>query len=234
MVVFSGAGISTESGIPDFRGPDGIWKKIRPTTIQEYIASKEVRQRQWAGKKASYKQMHSAEPNKGHLAVAKFYRAGRLLGVVTQNIDGLHQSSGVPPEAVVELHGSTLFVKCLSCRYRENASVILDQMGESNDPPDCPQCGGMLKSGTISFGENLDPLDLDRAEELSNTCDLYLVLGSSLVVSPANMFPVMAKKAGAKLIIINNEPTPLDELADLVIHEAIGEVLPPAIHSAVS
>jgi len=230
ILPFTGAGISTECGIPDFRSPGGIWSKYQPIPFDQFLASQEARNESWRRRFAVGDQFGSAQPGRGHLAIASLYRAGKVAGVVTQNIDNLHQASGIAPEHVVELHGNTTYAVCLDCAQRYELSWVRQQMDAANGcAPDCPGCGGYIKTATISFGQAMPDVAMRRAEELALTCDLFLSIGSSLVVWPAAGFPLLAKRNGARLVIINREQTDFDDIADLVVHEDIGTVLEPFI-----
>ena len=234
IVVFTGAGISTESGIPDFRSPGGIWSKFDPNefTYQNFLASETSREKYWELNKTTWPVMAAAEPNRGHTAIAELYRMGKLDCIITQNIDNLHQRSGVPEELVIELHGTSKWVNCLECgrRYpREELQVRLDT-GEK--VPRCNSCNGIMKPATISFGQPMPERETREAELRSSDCDLFLMAGSSLVVYPAAHMPLAAKGHGAKLIIINMSPTPHDIYADIIINEKIGDTLPPIVEQA--
>ena len=225
VVVFTGAGISTESGIPDFRSPNGIWSQTTPIYFDEYIASADARIEAWRRKFEIDRDMIGAEPNRGHRAVAKLVRTGKVSAVITQNIDGLHQESGVPDEQMIELHGNGTYATCLSCGARHELEPIKAAFEADNTLPDCNLCGGIVKTATISFGQAMPegPMELARDETLA--CDLFLAIGSSLVVYPAAGFPAMAKQNGAGLAIINRDPTDLDRMADLVLNREIGPTL---------
>lgn len=224
-VVFTGAGISTESGIPDFRSPSGVWQTAKPILFQDFVASAEARREAWRRKFLSDSVLLAATPNRGHEAVALLVRQGKVPAVITQNIDGLHQASGIPPQRVIELHGNGTYAHCLECGERYELAPLRERFEAEGDVPDCGACGGLIKSATISFGQAMPEAPMQRAREVTQAADLFLVLGSSLVVHPAAGFPEMAKRAGARLVIVNNEPTPLDAIADLVIRRAIGEVM---------
>jgi NAD-dependent protein deacetylase/lipoamidase len=228
-VVFTGAGISTESGIPDFRSPGGIWTKYRPIPFDEFIASEEARREYWRRTFARHVDMARAEPNRGHRAVAHLVRNGKVAKVITQNIDGLHQASGVPEDRVIELHGNATYAECLDCAEAFELDRIRDAFLENEVPPICDICGGMVKLATISFGQAMPVGEMARAEHATLAADLFLVMGSSLVVYPAAGFPMLAKQNGAHLAIVNREPTELDEIADLVIHGEIGPILGAAV-----
>ena len=230
IIPFTGAGISTESGIPDFRSPGGVWTRYRPIPFDEFLGSQEARNESWRRRFAMEEQFGGAKPGRGHRALASLYRLGKAPAVITQNIDNLHQASGIAPEHVVELHGNTTYALCLDCNERFELSWVRQRMDRGNGcAPDCPTCGGFIKTATVSFGQAMPDAAMRRAQELAQNCDLFLAIGSSLVVWPAAGFPLMAKRNGARLVIINREPTELDEIADLVVHEDIGTVLEPLI-----
>jgi NAD-dependent deacetylase len=230
IAVFTGAGISTESGIPDYRSPGtGTWEKMKPIYFQEFLASPAARREAWRRRFESDPVMRAAEPNRGHRAVARLVREGKVAAVITQNIDGLHQASGVPEAQVIELHGNTTYATCLSCQARHEIADIHAAFAQTDEVPDCRACGGLLKTATVSFGQSMPETPMLRAQEEVLAADLCLVLGSSLVVYPAAGFPEMAKRKGARLAIINRQETGLDEIADLVIHEGIGDVLGGAV-----
>jgi len=230
IVPFTGAGISTECGIPDFRSPGGLWTKNQPIPFDEFLASQEARNESWRRRFAMAEQFGDARPGRGHRALASLYRIGKVPAVVTQNIDNLHQASGFAPEHVVELHGNTTYGSCLDCAVRYELSWVRQRMDAANGcAPDCPTCGGFIKTATISFGQAMPEAAMRRAQELALSCDLFLAIGSSLVVWPAAGFPLMAKRNGAQLTIINREPTEFDEIADLVVRQDIGTVLEPFI-----
>jgi NAD-dependent deacetylase len=225
VVPFTGAGISTECGIPDFRSPGGIWTKMRPIEFGDFLASREMRDESWRRRFAMEEQFGGATPGRGHLALAALYRAGKAPGVITQNIDNLHQASGIAPEHVVELHGNTTYATCLDCAKRYDLSWVRERFTATGGrSPDCG-CGGYIKTATVSFGQAMPEAPMRRAQELTESCDLFLAIGSSLVVWPAAGFPLSAKRNGAKLVIINRDPTEFDDLADLVVHQDIGAVL---------
>ena len=226
ILPFTGAGISTECGIPDFRSPGGIWTKNRPIPFDEFLASQEARNKSWRRRVAMQDEFGHAQPGRGHRALASLYRAGKVPAVVTQNIDNLHQASGIAPEDVVELHGNTTYALCLDCSQRYEVSWVRQRMENGNGcAPDCLACGGYIKTATISFGQAMPDLPMRRAEQLTLSCELFLAIGSSLVVWPAAGFPLLAKRNGARLIIINRDPTGFDDIADLVVHHDIGAVL---------
>ena len=230
IVPFTGAGISTECGIPDFRSPGGLWTKNRPIPFDEFLASQEARNESWRRRFAMEDQFGGARPGRGHLALASLYRARKVPGLVTQNIDNLHQVSGIAAQDVVELHGNTTYASCLDCAERYEVSWVRQRMEASNGcAPDCPRCGGFVKTATIAFGQAMPELAMQRAQELTLSCDLLLAIGSSLLVWPAAGFPLMAKRNGARLVIINREATEFDDIADLVVRQDIGTVLEPFI-----
>jgi NAD-dependent deacetylase len=226
VVAFTGAGISTECGIPDFRSPGGIWTKMRPIEFSDFLASREMRDESWRRRFAMQDQFGGAKPGRGHRAIASLYRAGKLPGVITQNIDNLHQASGISGEHVVELHGNTTYATCLDCAKRYELAWVRQQFDASGRrSPDCPGCGGFIKTATVSFGQAMPEPAMRRAQALTEACDLFLAIGSSLVVWPAAGFPLAAKRNGAELVIINREETEFDEVADLVVHDDIGATL---------
>jgi NAD-dependent deacetylase len=228
-VVFTGAGISTESGIPDFRSPGGYWTKNVPIEYGEFVSSAEARREAWRRRFAGDEMYAAAKPNAGHLAIVALVKRGLVSDVITQNIDNLHQESGIPVERVIELHGNTRYAKCLQCGAHSPLEPIRAHFTAHGDPPDCALCGGLLKTATISFGESMPRDAMQRAEQATLACDLFLVLGSSLVVQPAASFPAVAKKNRAKLVIINRDETPMDALADLLIQAEIGPLLSRAV-----
>jgi len=225
IVAFTGAGISTESGIPDFRSPGGIWSRMKPIDYRDFVASEEARRESWRRKFAMEKEVGQVEPNAGHRALVKLFEAGKLAHVITQNIDGLHQASGLPAEAVIELHGNGTYAACLQCAKRHELDWVREIFADNERLPVCPSCGGMVKTATISFGQSMPEDEMARAKAATFGADLFIVLGSSLVVYPAAGFPIMAKQNGSSLVIINREPTDLDEVADLVINAEIGATM---------
>jgi len=230
IVPFTGAGISTECGIPDFRSPGGLWTKNRPIPFEEFLGSQEARNESWRRRFAMGDEFGGAKPGRGHRALASLYRAGKVPAVVTQNIDNLHQASGIAPEHVVELHGNTTYALCLDCSARYELGWVRQRMDDANGcAPDCPACGGYIKTATVSFGQAMPDAAMRRAQDLTLSCDLFLAIGSSLQVWPAAGFPLMAKRNGARLVIINREPTEFDDVADLVARADIGTVLEPFI-----
>jgi NAD-dependent deacetylase len=229
VLPFTGAGISTECGIPDFRSPGGIWTKLQPIPFDAFLARQDMRDEAWRRRFAMEDQFGGARPGRGHRALASLYGAGKARGVVTQNIDNLHQASGVAPEHVVELHGNTTYAVCLDCATRYELAWVRQRFDAAGGrAPDCG-CGGHIKSATVSFGQAMPEAAMRRAEELTLGCDLFLAIGSSLVVWPAAGFPLMAKRNGARLAIINRDPTEFDDIADLVVRDDIGSVLAPFI-----
>jgi NAD-dependent deacetylase len=229
IVVFTGAGISTESGIPDFRSPGGLWTRYKPILFQDFMASEEKRRESWRIKFATEKVIADAKPNAGHLAVARLHEQGTLSSVITQNIDGLHQASGLPDNKVIELHGNSTYAVCLDCSKRFELDEIRRIFLPDETLPHCDACAGIIKTATISFGQAMPVREMKLAEEEALACDLFMALGSSLVVYPAAGFPLLAKQNGARLIIINRDPTDLDPYADLVIHGEIGKTLAAAM-----
>lgn len=231
IVVLTGAGISTDSGIRDFRGPNGVWTKNpeaeKMATLQNYMAEPEVRRRAWQSRMDST--VWTAEPNEGHLALRRLDKTGRLLALITQNIDGLHQQAGHDPGDVIEIHGTMREVECLACGYRAPMQLVLDRVRAGEDDPDCPTCSGILKSATISFGQGLREHDLVRAQDAAQSCDLMLAVGSTLAVYPVAGVVPIAKQAGAKIAILNGSPTELDHLADVLVHGSISEALEATI-----
>ena len=231
VVVLTGAGISTDSGIPDFRGPRGVWTKNpeaeKMATLQYYVADPDVRKWSWRNRLES--PAWSASPNAGHVALVDLERQGKLHTLVTQNVDELHQRAGTDPAKVVEIHGTMREVQCLSCGERAPMERALERVRAGEDDPPCRTCGGILKSATISFGQNLVVDDLERAQRAAEECDLLLAVGSSLGVYPAAGMVPIAKEAGAALIIVNAEPTPFDPVADAVLQGSISELLPALV-----
>lgn len=224
-VVFTGAGISTESGIPDFRSPNGIWSKTTPIYYNEFVQSEEARRESWRQKFIIDEDIVGAEPNRGHRAVAKLVRIGKVSSIITQNVDGLHQAAGVPDEQVIELHGNGTYATCLSCGTRHEIAPIKEAFEADGTLPECVSCGGIVKTATVSFGQSMPEHEMDRARTETLASDLFIVAGSSLVVYPAAGFPALAKDAGASLVIVNRDATELDSLADLVLNREIGPTL---------
>ena len=227
IVGFTGAGISTESGIPDFRSPNGIWANNRIIEYSEFVNSRAGRIEYWRQKVAMWPEMRDAQPNAGHHAFAELERRGKLRAMITQNIDGLHQRAG--NTHVIELHGTTVECECLTCGVHISMDEAIDRVNSGDLAPECDVCGGLLKPATISFGQSMPALAMKAAVEACQDCDVFLAVGSSLVVYPAASLPELAKQSGAALIIINRTPTPLDGIADLVVAEEIGKALPKLI-----
>lgn len=230
-VVFTGAGMSTESGIPDFRSPGGIWTKMMPVQFQDYVADPMARRVSWERRFEMEETWNAVKPNAGHLAVAELVRRGIVAAVITQNIDNLHQAAGVPDAQVIELHGNTRHAKCLTCGARAEIADIRAHFDSHGEAPDCKLCGGIIKTATISFGQAMPETEMARAEEASLAADLFLAAGSSLVVYPAAAFPLVAKRAGATYVILNREQTEQDPYADLVLHREIGPTLSQAVEA---
>ena len=229
IVAFTGAGISTESGIPDFRSPGGIWTRYKPIYFDDFMASDEMRRESWRRKFATDETMLKAEPNAGHRALAKLVEQGRMSAIITQNVDGLHQRSGVPDSKVIELHGNATYASCLDCGHRHELDPIRKAFLGSGKLPLCAKCDGIVKTATISFGQAMPEIPMARAQDETMSCDLFIVLGSSLVVYPAAGFPRIAKRKGAKLVILNRDPTDQDDDADVVVHAEIGPTMSRAI-----
>jgi NAD-dependent deacetylase len=225
VVIFTGAGISTESGIPDFRSPGGLWTRMKPIPFEDFLASEEARKETWRRRFEGDDFLTTARPNQGHYAVAALINMGKAKAVITQNIDNLHLASGVPAEQIVELHGNASYAKCLDCETRVELDVIRAQYRQMGTAANCEHCGGLVKPATISFGQAMPVAAMERAREATLACDLFLSLGSSLTVHPANGFPILARENGAELVIINRDPTELDEYADLVLRGEIGPEL---------
>jgi len=229
VVFFTGAGISTESGIPDFRSPGGIWTKMSPIEFQDFLNSEEMRRESWRRKFETDKTLRSAKPNEGHYAIERLISSGKASAVITQNIDNLHQDSGIAQEKVIELHGNGTFASCLTCATRYELESIKQSFLGNDELPICKFCGGLIKTATISFGQAMPLEPVQKAEDAARRCDLFICIGSSLVVHPAAQIPLIAKDNGAKLVILNREATPLDRYADLVLNDEIGTALPEAI-----
>jgi len=225
IVAFTGAGISTESGIPDFRSPGGIWTKYQPIYFDDFMSSEEMRREAWRRKFATDETMTRAEPNAGHRALAKLVEQGRMSAIITQNVDGLHQRSGVPAARIIELHGNSTYASCLDCGHRYELAPIKKAFQADGSLPICEKCEGIVKTATISFGQAMPEIQMARAQDETMQCDLFIVLGSSLVVYPAAGFPRIAKRRGAPLVILNRDPTDQDDDADLVIHGEIGPTM---------
>ncbi len=226
---FTGAGISTECGIPDFRSPGGFWSKNKPIDFREFVRDPAARREAWSRFLKLRDQHLDVQPGRGHHALQHLHAAGKMPHLITQNIDNLHQASGLPPEAIIELHGNGSFAKCLDCDKHHELDWCSQQFATTGQCPECAECGGLVKTATISFGQAMPEDQMRRAEAASLSCDVFLVVGSSLAVQPAASFPVIAAQNGAKLVIINREETPFDEFADLVVRDDIGTVLQAAI-----
>ncbi len=227
VVVFSGAGLSTESGIPDFRSPGGVWDKYDPEDFyfQNFIANEASREKYWQMATEMWGPIKAAQPNSAHLAIAELEKLGKLDCVITQNIDGLHFKAGNSEEKVLQLHGTAIYVSCLSCKKRYDRDQIQERIKQGQRAPRCDDCGGLLKPATISFGQSMPEKETQEAYHRSSICDLFIVIGSSLVVQPAASMPLVAKRQGAKLVIINRDPTPYDDMADIVIHGQAGSTM---------
>jgi NAD-dependent deacetylase len=225
VVVFTGAGISTESGVPDFRSPGGVWSKMKPIYFKDFVASEDVQRYSWNRTFAGTAGWTGAKPNAGHYAVARLVKAGKVSAVITQNVDNLHQDAGTPPDRIIELHGNASYAACLACGLRHELEVLKQSFLGAGEIPHCRACRGLVKVATISFGQPMPAEPMRLAEAASKACDLMLVLGSSLVVHPAASFPLVARRSGAALAIVNREPTPQDGEADLVLHDEIGPVM---------
>ena len=234
IVVFTGAGISTESGIPDFRSPGGLWDRFDPNefTYQSFLASEENRKIRWQFYQEMYKTFSQARPNPAHLAIAELEKMNKLNAVITQNIDNLHQQAGNSPEKVIEIHGTLEQVKCLNCNSRFNKEQVIARLEKGEEVPRCHDCTGILKPATISFGEAMPQEEMKKAQEQIQQCDLCFSIGSSLVVYPAAQFPLTAKQQGARLVIVNREPTHADPLADAVLHGTAGEIMKKILDTA--
>jgi len=231
LLVFTGAGISTNSGIPDFRGPQGIWQTRQPVYFDKFLTSEEARIEYWDYKLESWPSMRDARPNAVHHAIVDLHRAGKLLAVVTQNIDGLHQMAGLPEEHVVELHGTNRWIECLTCKRRFEPQPLFDAFASTLRAPRCPHCAGWLKPATISFGQNLDPKTLEAAERVAMECDAVIALGSTLSVYPAAAFPLTAARRGVPYAIVNRGPTEHDGFPEVTVrHDGdVGVIFPGAV-----
>jgi NAD-dependent deacetylase len=225
VVVFTGAGISTESGIPDFRDPGGVWSRMKPITHQEFIGDEEVRRASWARAFSGVARWTGSKPNAGHRAVARLIEAGKVSVVITQNVDNLHQDAGAPADRVIELHGNASYAACLACGLRHELEDLKGPFLNDGVVPACRSCAGIVKTAVVSFGQSLPRGILERAQAESVAADLFLVLGSSLTVIPAAHLPALAAQAGVPLVIVNRDPTPKDALADLVLREEIGPLM---------
>jgi NAD-dependent deacetylase len=229
VTVLTGAGISTDSGIPDFRGPNGLWTRNpdaeKASNLRYYVDDPEVRRRNWAARAAGELWV-DREPNDGHRALVRLEQQGKLRALITQNVDGLHQKAGSDPALVVEVHGNTRRAMCLSCDWRDDIEVVLDRVRAGDPDPSCEICGGILKSATISFGQALDPDTIDRAQDGAESCDVFVAVGTTLAVYPVAGTVPVAKKSGARIIIVNGEPTEMDDLADVLLRGSISDILP--------
>ncbi len=223
LVFFTGAGISTESGVPDFRSPGGVWTKYQPVLFQDFLASEAARVQHWQLKKATYELFKTVQPNIGHQAICQFEQRGQLLGLIPQNIDGLHKLAGTSESRLVELHGTDRRVACLRCGKVFQPADVYESWHDGLPTPQCDACGGFLKSANVSFGQSMPVEAMQRAQRWSEQADIFIVIGSSLQVQPAAGFPVIAKRSGALLAIVNRDPTPLDDYADFIHNGAIGE-----------
>ena len=225
VVALTGAGMSTESGISDYRSKGGLWERFQHVTLDEFLDSERSREAFWAYSREFWEQLSVAQPGAGHRALRELWRGGWLSGILTQNIDGLHQQAGIPAEQVLELHGSSRATVCLSCGDRRPAQEIYDRIVQGERVPRCHRCHGLIKPTIVMFGERLDPQVLDQATRWASSCDIFVAIGSTLLVQPAASLPLVAKQAGARLVILTRSETPLDEVADLKITGAIGGVL---------
>ena len=229
VVVLTGAGISTDSGIPDFRGPQGLWTKNpeaeKTATLQHFVSDPEVRRASWR-RRAEGAQWTDSSPNPGHRALVALEHRGKLDTLITQNVDGLHRAAGTDPARLVEIHGTLTEAMCLGCDWRDRVEVVLERVRAGDDDPACERCGGIVKTATISFGQNLVPADLARSDAAASTCDLLLAVGTSLAVYPIAGVVPLAVRNGARLVIVNLEATGFDDLADVVVRSSISEVLP--------
>ena len=224
LVFFTGAGISTNSGIPDFRGPKGIWKTSQPIYFQDFVNSEEKRKESWERKFSNELNINKAKPNPGHQKIAEIMKKKSLSHLITQNVDNLHQESGVGDDRITELHGNATYAKCLDCQLRYDLAELKESFLRTKEPPQCSECNGLIKTATISFGQAMPEEEMVIAQKKSISCDLFICIGTSLAVFPAADLPVLAKETGSKLVIINNEPTQMDHIADLVINRDISEV----------
>jgi NAD-dependent deacetylase len=225
VVPFTGAGLSTECGIPDFRSPGGLWTQNRPIPFDRFVADPAMRTEAWRRRFAMQEVFDAARPGRGHVALARLVESGRAPAIITQNIDNLHQHSGVEGERIVEIHGNTTYATCLACGTRHELDWIRPRFVAEGEPPPCVDCGGILKTATVSFGQPMPADAMRRAVALARACNLFIAIGSSLVVYPAAGLPALAKENGARLVIINRDPTPFDAAADLVLRGDIGDIL---------
>jgi len=224
LVFFTGAGISTNSGIPDFRGPKGIWKTSQPIYFQDFVSSEEKRVESWERKFSNELNINQAKPNQGHQKIAEIMKKKNLSHLITQNVDNLHQESGVSESQITELHGNATYAKCLDCQLRYDLAELKESFLRTKEPPQCSECNGLIKTATISFGQAMPEEEMVIAQKKSISSDLFICIGTSLAVFPAADLPVLAKETGSKLVIVNNEPTQMDHIADLVINRDISEV----------
>ena len=232
VAIFTGAGISTESGIPDFRGPGGVWSRMSPIYFQDFVSREDKRREAWDRAFSGRAGWTGKAPNAGHFAVARLVASGKARAVITQNVDNLHQAAGVPADQVIELHGNASYATCLECGLRHELAELKALYEATGDLPACRDCGGVVKTATISFGQPMPREPMARAEAETLACDLFLVLGSSLAVVPAAGFPQLARRNGDRLAIVNREPTDQDASADLVLHDEIGPVMSSVVPAA--
>lgn len=225
MVVLTGAGISTESGVPDFRSPGGLWEQFRIVEYGEYIASEDARIEDWHRRFYMKDQIGAVEPNIGHVRIADWLTAGKCVSLVTQNVDGLHQRAGAPPERVIEIHGNATTASCIDCGLHHDMDTCRRLFEDTGKSPKCQACGGLVKADIVMFGERMPVAETNRAFEIAETADLFLAIGTSLVVQPAAVLPLHAKRNGARFAILNRDPTELDRFADCVVNAEIGKVL---------
>jgi NAD-dependent deacetylase len=225
IIAFTGAGLSTEAGIPDFRSPGGRWSRMKPIPFQDFLADDAARRETWRRRFDMDEEIRNARPTRGHEAIASWIKAGKSPAVITQNIDNLHQASGIADEAVIEVHGNTTYAACLDCGQRHEIEDLRPAFEATGEAPRCEGCGGFVKTATISFGQPMPEIAMRRAKELAKTCDLFVVVGSSLVVYPAADLPHIAHRQGARIVIINREPTPGDHYANLILRGEIGDIL---------
>ena len=230
IIVFTGAGISTESGVPDYRSPGGLWHKFEPIMYEDFLTSEETRREDWRRRFILNEEFAKAEPNAGHMAIVALQEQGKLLRLITQNVDGLHQRSGVQEDKIIELHGNCTYATCLNCAKPYSLEQCRSKIETTDHSPICDECDGLLKAAVINFGQSMPLEAMMQAEKDIQSCDLFIVLGSSLQVYPAAALPQVAKRNGAELAIINREATPLDHLADIVMHEELGKSLDFLIH----
>ena len=223
-IVFTGAGISTESGIPDYRSQGGIWDKFRPVYFDEFMRSRKSREEYWRRWQELYQGIQKAQPNDGHTAIARLYQLGLLEALITQNVDGLHQAAGIPEDNIIELHGNTRRIRCMSCRKIMSTAETIQRLGSGDMTPEC-ECGGFLKPDTISFGQAMPVAEVEKAVAFSRSCDFFMVVGSTLLVQPAAHMPVYARQNNAFLAIVNLSETPCDNMCDALIRDKAGEVL---------